>query len=282
MKRSILLLSLVLVMSNLTMAKGANPTHMKTKTIVLIHGLFMNSLSWEPWKIHLEKAGYNVIVPNYPYHQGNPAQLKQVTNSPLGKLTLTEVLDHYIKIIEQLDEKPILIGHSIGGLLVQLLVNRDLAEKGISIDPAPPKGLTTFKWSFLKANISTINPFKGNKVCLPSVKWYRYAFCNTMTLEETQKIYDQYVVPESRNIPRQSTKKAGKVDFKKKHVPLLIIGGEKDHIIPASLNRKNARKYDPAAGKVDFKEFPGRTHILCNQEGWEEIADYILDWIGEN
>lgn len=254
-------------------------THTSSGTIVFVHGLFMNPQSWNNWKQYFEEKGYTCIVPGYPHHTGTPSDLRNNIPEKLGTLTLTEVVDYYANIVQELPEKPILVGHSIGGLIVQILVNRDLALKGVAIDPAPPKGVFTLAWSFLKGNIATVNPLKGDSPFLPSVKWFQYAFCNTMTLVETQKIYEEFVVPESRNIPRESTKKAGTVDFKKAHAPLLIIAGEKDHITPASLNRKNARKYKNAAGVINFKEFQGRTHILCMQEGWEEIAAYVDEWI---
>jgi pimeloyl-ACP methyl ester carboxylesterase len=252
------------------------------KTIVLIHGLFMNAKSWQEWKAYFEKAGCTVIVPEYPFHTGEPADLRKNIPDGLRNLNLEQVLSHYEKIIRDLKEPPILIGHSVGGLLVQLLLNRGLGAKGVSIDPAPPKGVFTAKWSFLRANIVTVNPFKGNSPFLPSVKWFHYAFCNLMTMEETQKLYDAFVVPEGRNIPRQTTGKPGKIDWNKPHAPLLIIAGEKDNIVPASLNHKNYKKYKPEAGMVEFKEFPGRTHMLCSQQGWEEIAGYIKAWVEKN
>lgn len=252
---------------------------MKPTTIVLIHGLFMNAKSWAEWKTYFEKEGYKVVVPEFPFHSGEPAALRKDIPAGLGKLNLDDVVAHISKVVLEQPEPPILVGHSIGGLIVQLLINRGLGAMGVSIDPAPPKGVFTTRWSFLRANIATINPFKGNSPCLPSVEWFQYAFCNTMTLAETQKLYDQFVVPEGRNIPRQSTQDAGKVDWSKPHAPLLIIAGEKDNIIPASLNRKNFNRYRPSGSILDFKEFPGRTHILCAQEGWQEIAGYILNWI---
>lgn len=249
------------------------------KTIVFVHGLFMNDLSWNAWKVFFEEKGYTCIVPTYPYHKGIPSELR--TNIPveLSKLELKDIVAYYKAIISELDVKPILIGHSMGGLIVQLLINQELGAKGICIDSAPPQGIFSFKWSFIKANLSTINPFKGNSPCLPSIEWFHYAFCNTMSLEECKEIYEKAVVPESRNIPRSSTTKQGKIDFKKAHVPLLFIAGEKDNIVPASLNRKNANAYKSKGSTVDFKEFLGRSHAICEQENWEEIADYILNWV---
>lgn len=252
---------------------------MKTKTIVLIHGLFMNAKSWAGWKARFEAAGYEVIVPEFPHHSGEPADLRKNIPDGLRTLDLDGAIAPFEAAIRKLQEPPILIGHSIGGLIVQILLNRGLGAMGVSIDPAPPRGVFTSKWSFIKANLPTVSPFKGNSPCLPSVRWFQYAFCNTLTIEETQRIYDEFVVPEARNIPRQSTMKAGKADWAKQHAPLLIIAGGKDNIVPASLNRSNFKKYKPGTGVCEFKEFPEATHMLCGLPGWEEIADYIKAWI---
>jgi pimeloyl-ACP methyl ester carboxylesterase len=161
-------------------------------------------------------------------------------------------------------------------------VSLNRAAAGICIDTAPPKGIFTVQWSFLKANLPAINPLKGNAPCLPGVEWFHYAFCNTMTLEQTRKEYDLFVVPESRNILRSSVWTDGAVDFRKSHVPLLFIAGEKDNIIPSSLNASNYRAYKDPGSKRDFKEFPGRTHYICGQDGWEEVAAYIAAWISRS
>jgi pimeloyl-ACP methyl ester carboxylesterase len=249
--------------------------------IIFIHGLFMNPTSWQAWIDYFSARGYECYAPAYPYHEGHPAALKNNPSIELGKVHYKQVVQHYEKVIATMTEKPILIGHSMGGLIVQTLINRGLGKLGIAIDSAPPKGIITFKWSFYKANLPTVNPFKGDRICLPDVDWFHYAFCNVLTLSETQSIYDQFVVPESRNIPRSSGGKAGAIDFKKTHEPLLIIAGEKDTIIPSSLNKSNWKAYSSTAGICEFIEFPNRSHILCNQDGWQEIAAYCEQWINK-
>ena len=263
--------------SQTAMTKPA--TTSETKTIVFIHGLFQSPQSWDEWKKYFESKGYTCYAPAYPYHEGNPADLRKNINPQLGTLTFGEVIDSLASFIDKLPEKPILIGHSMGGLAVQKLIAMNKGIAGICIDAAPPKGIFSFKWSFLKANLPTINPLKGNSVCVPTVKWFHYAFCNTMTMEQTGIEYNKFVVPESRNIPRSSTKNDGYIDFKKPHNPLLFIAGEKDHIIPSSLNKKNFNAYKDVTGKKYFKEFAGRTHYVCGQQNWQEVADYILEWI---
>jgi pimeloyl-ACP methyl ester carboxylesterase len=250
-----------------------------SKSIVFIHGLFMNPVSWTGWIKYFGEKGYTCHAPAYPFHEGSPFSLRSIKNNNLGNTTFDQVISTLSAFIGTLPEKPILIGHSMGGLAVQKLLGMNIGEAGICIDPAPPNGLFSFKWSFLKANLPTVNPLKGNSVCLPSVKWFQYAFCNTMTMEQTTVEYNKYVVPESRNIARSSTKNDGKIDFNKPHSPLLIIAGEKDNIVPSSLNKKNFKSYKDQNSITEFREFAGRTHYTCGQPGWQEVASYIDSWI---
>jgi pimeloyl-ACP methyl ester carboxylesterase len=250
-----------------------------SRTIVFIHGLFMNPVSWTGWVKFFQEKGFICHSPGYQFHDGDPETLRRLIDPDLRKLTLGQVIDKLSAYIELLPEKPVLIGHSMGGLAVQKLIEMNKGVAGICIDPAPPAGIFSFKWSFLKANLSTINPLKGNSVCLPGVKWFHYAFCNTMTMGQTENEYNRLVVPESRNIARSSTKNDGRIDFSKPHKPLLIIAGEKDNIVPSSLIKKNFEAYKELNSRTDFREFEGRTHFICGQPGWEEVAAYINEWI---
>ncbi len=254
----------------------------KSKTIVFIHGLFQNPQSWTEWKKYFEEKGYNCYTPAYPYHEGEPSELRKNIDRRLGLLTLEHVIESLTNFIDKLSEKPIIIGHSMGGLVVQKIIAMNKGAMGICIDTAPPKSIFSFKWSFLKANLPTINPFKRNSPCLPSIKWFHYAFCNTMSIAQTEIEYSKFVVPESRNIARTSTQKDGYIDFKKPHNPLLFIAGEKDHIIPSSLNKKNFNAYKDKNSIKSFKEFVGRTHYICGQPNWQEVASYIHLWIENN
>jgi len=252
-----------------------------SKTIVFIHGLFMNPKSWESWIKYFEDKGFKCYAPAYPFHEGEPIELRKNINPKLGHLTFAEIVERFVTFIDNIPEKPILIGHSMGGLVVQKLIGMNKGIAGICIDSAPPKGLFSLKWSFLKANLPTINPLKGNSVCLPDIKWFHYAFCNTISIEQTQKEFNKFVVPESRNIPRSSTSNEGKIDFHKPHNPLLIIAGEKDNIIPSSLNKKNYQAYSDKNSIIDFKIFTNRTHYICGMQEWEEVAEYIFNWLNK-
>jgi len=253
---------------------------MKTKTIVLIHGMFMNSLCWENWIPRYEAKGYRVLAPAWPGRDKPVETLRKNHPDPeLAKLKLSDVVEHMTKLIQSLDEQPAIIGHSMGGLVVQLLLQRDLVVAGVAIDPAPPQGVFTTAFSFIKSNFPAINPFLLSQPVMMSFEHFQYAFVNTLPLNEQRVAYDRYIVPESRRVPTQSLGAAGEVNFKKPHPSLLITAGERDHIIPASLNRTNFKKYQASNSQADFKEFAGRDHFLIGERGWDEVADYCLAWL---
>ena len=256
---------------------------MPTKSVVFIHGMFMTPLCWEHWIEHFQERGYSCTAPAWPGRDKPVAALRANHPDPeLGKLTLAEVVEHCANHIKALPEKPILIGHSMGGLVVQLLLQRGIAAAGVAIDPAPPFSVFTAKWSFLKSNWPMINPLVSQfQPHLMSFEAFQYAFVNTLPIAEQRAAYDRYVVPESRRVPRQSLTGVARIDSAKQHPPLLLTAGSDDHIIPASLNKSNFSKYRNSSSVTDYKEFSGRVHFVIGQKGWEEVADYILRWLGE-
>jgi pimeloyl-ACP methyl ester carboxylesterase len=254
---------------------------MESPTIVFIHGMFMTPLCWEHWTERFRSRGYTCAAPAWPGRDVPiETQRKKHPDSLLGALTLTHVVDHMTDFIRKLGPKPVLIGHSMGGLVTQILLNRDLAAAGVAIDSAPPVGVLTTRLSFLKANWPMVNPFvSGLLPRFMSFKDFQYAFVNTLPLEEQRKAYDRYVVPESRGVPRESVQAVARIDFRKPHAPLLLTAGASDNIVPAPLNKTNHRKYRHSPSVTDFKEFPGRVHFVIGQKGWEEVADYVLVWL---
>ncbi len=254
---------------------------MAAKTVVFVHGMYMTPLCWEQWVERFQSKGYRSLAPAWPGRDQPIEVLRQRHPDPqLGQLTLSKVLDSLAGTIKQLNEKPIVIGHSMGGLIVQLLLNRELAAAAVAIDSAPPFGVFTMKWPFLKSNWPHISPFAAqDKPIAMTFERFQYTFVNTLPLAEQRAAYERYVVPESRRVPRESL--TARIDFKKPHAPLLLIAGSADHIIPASLNRSNYAKYRSSPSVTDFKEFAGRTHFIVGQAGWEEVADYVLGWLKE-
>jgi pimeloyl-ACP methyl ester carboxylesterase len=254
---------------------------MQTKTILFIHGMYMNSLCWEKWVAHFQARGYRCVAPDWPGREQPPDVLRKNHPDPqLGQLTLSRVLEHYVHTISALDEKPALVGHSMGGLAVQLLLQSDLAAAGVAIDSAPPMGVLTTRWPFLKSNWPHITPFVSQSSPIEmTFERFQYTFVNTLPSSEQQAAYERYVVPESRRVPHESL--TARIDFKKPHPPLLLIAGSADNLIPPSLNKTNYARYKNSPSETDFKVFAGRTHFIIGQKGWQEVADYIIAWLNE-
>jgi pimeloyl-ACP methyl ester carboxylesterase len=254
---------------------------MSSQTIVFIHGLFMTRDCWEPWVSRYEAQGQRCAAIAWPGRDQPVAALRQAHPDPrLASLTLREVVEHHERAIRALPEKPLIIGHSMGGLIAQILLGRGLAAAAVAIDSAPPLGVLTARWSFFKANWPALNLLRpAGRPHLMSFEAFQYAFVNGMPLAEQRAAYERYVVPESLRVARGALTGLARIDFKKPRGPLLLVAGEIDHIVPASLNRSNVRRYRPAAGLTEFKEFAGRNHFLLGQPGWEEVADYSLEWL---
>ena len=254
------------------------------KTVVFITGAFIHHSCWDDWKSHFESKGYHTIVPPWPYKDASAEALRNShPNRDIAANRLTAITDHYDHIIRALPEKPILIGHSIGGLITQLLLQRGLGESGVAIHSVPPRGIMTFKFSFLKAGWGPLGFFTSvRQSFLMSFEQWRYAFTNGMDCDVQKEAYYNYAIPESKQIVRDTITKAASINFENPHAPLLLTAGSEDHTIPASLNYTNYKKYRNSNSITDYIVFKGRNHFVLGQPTWKEDADYILDWLNKH
>jgi pimeloyl-ACP methyl ester carboxylesterase len=253
------------------------------RSIVFIHGMFVTPKSWDGWVKRFQAQGYAVAAPAWPLHEGpveslrSPEQLEK-----LGSLELADVVDHYRGILKSYPAKPIVIGHSMGGLVAQLLLTEGLAEAAVAIDSAPPKGVFALSASFLKSNWGAINPLADKDEPIQhSLKSFSYAFLNAQDEAARAGIYASSYVPESRRVGAGPTKKVARIDFSASRGPLLLVAGGADHIIPAKLNYKNFRKYGKTPGYTEFVLFDGRDHWTIAGPGWEQVADEVASWLGK-
>jgi pimeloyl-ACP methyl ester carboxylesterase len=253
-----------------------------SQTIVLIHGMWMTPHSWEDWIDHYRDRGYRAIAPGWPGVK-DPDETRR-DPSALKGLTLTQIVDHYEPIIRELDKPPILIGHSFGGLTMQLLLNRGLGAAGVAIGTAPPKGITVLPPSTLRAAFPALkNPFNRNGLCPLSLNQFQWRFTNTLGAAETKRIYDEQYIPGTNHAFFDALGSSAAVDSGgAKRPPLLLIAAGLDHISPVPLNRKILKLQSKAASVTELKEYPGRTHYTAGMDGWEEVADYALNWALEH
>lgn len=256
-----------------------------TDTVVLIHGLWVTSLSWEHWIERYTERGYRVIAKGWP---GMDVPIEEIRKDPssLANLGVTEIVNHFDGIVRELDRPPILMGHSFGGLIVQILLDRGLGAAGVAIDPAPVKGILKLPLSTLRVSFPALrNPANVHKASGLTAEQFHYAFTNTLSEEEAQEVYERYEAPGPNRVlfqaglanitPHATTT----VDFHNDtRAPLLLIAGGKDHIAPASLTRANFDLYEKSKAVTAYKEFAERSHFTIGEKGWETVADYALDW----
>ena len=248
--------------------------------IIFVHGMFQNPKSWDNWVRFFEARGYECEAPAWPLHEGEPASLRANSDPKLGELRLQEVLERIEAVVSQSDQ-PIVIGHSVGGLIVQILLNRGLISAGVAIDSVAPNDMIDLDWGFMKNSAMIANPLKGNEPVYMDAKTFHAAFANSLSEEAALEAFDSYATHDSRNVLRDCLGPLGHLDLKQSHAPLLLLGGEKDEIIPAHLSQKNAEAYGDAASVTTFKEFAGRSHYICGEPGWEEVALYVADWLDQ-
>ena len=254
--------------------------------LMLIHGAWLSARSWEQFAAYFGARGFDVSAPEWPRKHGDVEELREAADELAG-LGLSEIVDHYAALIGELDEPPVLIGHSFGGLIVELLLDRGLGRAGVAMSPAPPKGILVLPFSSLKAASPALaHPSKRRGIVTLTPDEFTYGFVNTFTPEEAAAAYERYAVPETGRIFYEagfanfSLHPPTEVHFKnEQRAPLLIVGAEKDHTVPASLSRAQYEKYGRSPARTDYIEFEGRPHLFVLGDGADEVAAAIDSWL---
>lgn len=253
--------------------------------IVLIHGLWMTSLSWENWIQRYTAQGYRVIAKSWPGMDGDINELRR-DPSRIATLGINEIVDQYEQIIRTLDRPLFIIGHSFGGLITQILLDRGLGAAGVAIAPAPVKGILFLPLSTIKVSLPALSkPANIHRAVPLTPEQFHYAFTNNLSGEDSLAVYQRYAVPGPDHVLFQAAfanfnrHAATAVDFHNDdRAPLLLISGGDDHVSPASVVEANFKLYRKSKAITAYKDFPGRTHYTLGQDGWEEVADYALSW----
>jgi pimeloyl-ACP methyl ester carboxylesterase len=272
------------------MSAENTPTPTTPDTIVLIHGLWVTPRSWQKWVERYEGRGYRVLAPAYPGFEVEVEALNE-DPSPIEALTIPAVVEHLENTLGELDRSPIIMGHSGGGLFTQILLDHGYGVAGVAIDSAPPEGVRVTPVSQIRSLFPILkNPANRHKAVGFTPEQFHYAFTNTLSREESDKVYERYHIaapgafvwagPLANFTPGHQDVY---VDFRNEdRAPLLLIAGSEDNIMPPAVNQSNAKHYRHAKSVTDYKEFEGRSHYdVIGGDGWEEVADYALEWAEE-
>lgn len=240
----------------------------------------MTPACWDLFKERYEEKGMNCLAPAWPFLDRSIADLRDKTIDGLEKLSIQDIVDHYERIIRELPTPPILIGHSFGGLVVQMLLDRGLGVAGIAIDSGPPKGVFPHPVA-IKSALPVLLAWRGwNRVLPMSLEAFSSTFVNTLSPKEQRNIYYRHVVPAPGRIYFQAALGIGTyVNFKNPgRAPLLLIAGESDRISTLSMAKSMLKKHKQSSAIVDLMVFARRDHWIIAGPGWMEVADKALDW----
>ena len=255
------------------------------QTIVLVHGLWLTPRGWENWTKRYTDGGYRVLAPAWP---GMDVEVEVLRRDPsvMNGLGVTEVADHYETIIRGLDSPPIIMGHSFGGLITQILLDRGLGAAGVAVHPAPVKGVLRLPLSSLRTAFPVLrSPANRKKTVALTLDQWHYAFTNTLSRADADAAYERYHVPTTgRPLWQAATanlnaKSATKVNLRNDtRAPLLLMAGGADHVVPVAMVKENHKRYGKSRAVTDYQEYPGRPHFTAGVPGWEAVADDALEW----
>ena len=254
--------------------------------VIFIHGLWLHANSWDPWVDLFAREGYQPLAPGWPGDSATVAESRENPES-IADYGVNDVVDHFAGIIADLPDRPILVGHSFGGMIAQKLLGQDLAVAVVAIDAAQIKGVLPLPLSALRATLPVFkNPANKHKAVMLTPEQFRYAFGNALSDEESDTLYQRWTIPApgrplfeaaSANFnPHASTK----VDTRNSsRGPLLLISGGKDHTVPESVVRATVAQYRHSEAVTNVVDFPDRGHSLTIDSGWQAVATTALDWL---
>jgi len=263
---------------------------MSEKTpVVYIHGLWLAASSWQPWLELFAENGYDPIAPTWPGESSDVAEARANPQDAAG-YGINEVAAHYAEIIRALPAKPIIIGHSFGGMIAQKLLGEGYAAAAIGIDAAQIKGVLPLPLSALHATLPVFkNPANHRKAVSLTAEQFRYAFGNAVDQKESEEIFNKWTIP----APGRPLFQAAAANFSlhtpakvntdlAERGPLLLIAGGEDHTVPEVITNATAKQYKNSPAVTDVIAFADRGHSLTVDHGWREVADTCLTWLAKN
>jgi alpha-beta hydrolase superfamily lysophospholipase len=259
---------------------------MSPTPVVFIHGLWLHATSWSPWLELFREAGYNPIAPGWP---GEPGTVAEAREHPeyVANIGINDITGHYADIIDGLDQPPVIIGHSYGGLIAEKLLGQGVGTAAVAIDPAQIKGVLPLPLAQIRAALPGLgNPTNLHKAVSLSQKEFRFGFGNAVSEEESNALYEKWTIPSparplfqaaAANFVMHSQAKVNTAN--ETRGPLLLISGLEDHTVPDVVTRSTLKQYRDSAAVTELKQFEGRGHSLTIDSGWKQVADDIQDWL---
>ncbi|MFI2104526.1 alpha/beta hydrolase [Isoptericola sp. NPDC019693] len=253
--------------------------------VVFIHGLWLHATSWDPWVELFRNKGYEPIAPGWPNEPQTVKAARENLDVVAG-LGVQDVTDHYARIIAGLDQKPVIIGHSFGGLIAQKLAAAGLARATVAIDPTQIKGVKPLPFSQLRAGFPALsNPANKHRSVSLTPNQFRYAFANAVDEAESRQLFEAYAIPSPGRplfeaaFANFTPHSAAAVDV---HAadrgPLLLMSGQEDHTVPDVVTRATYKLYGDTPS-VELRQFADKGHSLVLDHGWHGVADYALGWL---
>lgn len=251
-----------------------------SRTVMMIHGAWLTPASFDRFRERYEARGFACLAPPWPYMDRPIDQLRKDPDPRLARVTIGEIVDHYAAIVNTLPEPPILMGHSFGGLFVQLLLDRGLGAAGVAIDPGTPRGVLPGMDTML-SSMPVLLAWNGwNRVLTMQFETFASRFAQRLSPAEMRAAYDQYIVPAPGRLYWQAAAGMGNAlnYANPSRPPLLLIAGDEDRTIQPSMVDAAYRKHRKSPSLTEIEHFPGRTHWILNEPGWEEVADRAIEW----
>jgi pimeloyl-ACP methyl ester carboxylesterase len=256
------------------------------KPVVFIHGLWLHSTSWQNWVDLFGEEGYDPIVPEWPGVPDTVAEARANPESQAGK-GIDDVVNHYAEIIRGLEGKPVVIGHSFGGLFTQRLLGQDLAAGAVAIDPAPIRGVLVLPPAQLRSAFPGLrNPANRKRTVSLTPKQFRYAFANAVSERESAELYEAWAIPGPGRplfeaaFANFSPNSPAKVNTRNSsRGPLLLISGKQDHTVPDVVTRSTFKQYRHSTAVTDLEQIHNRGHSLTIDSGWRDVANIALNWL---
>ena len=258
---------------------------LKATPVVFVHGLWLLPSSWERWVTLFEQAGYAAVTPGWPDDPETVTEAREHPEVLAGK-GIAEIADYEEAIIRRLDRKPVIIGHSFGGLLTMILAGRGLAGASIAISPAPFRGVLPLPLAALRtASVALRNPANWNRAVPLSYEQFRYSFANEVGEDEAKELYLGYSVPGAGEPLFQSASAnlnpwtEAKVNSENPdRGPMLIISADSDQTVPWAIANAAYKKQKRNKGVTEIVKMPGRGHSLTIDAGWQEVAEKALEF----